>query len=61
MRQSPDEVEFAIALKQIRPGICTTATFNFVTSLSRELHPDQNKVATHIFFRKARPSFIIEV
>ena len=53
MRQSPDEIEFAIALKQILVGNCTTATLNFVTSLSRELHPDQNKVATHIFFRKA--------
>ena len=53
MRQYPDEIEFAIALKQIRLGNCTTATSNFVTSLSRELHPDQSKVATHIFFRKA--------
>ena len=53
MRQSPDEIEFAMALKQIRLGNCTTATLNFVTSLSRDLHPDQNKVATHIFFRKA--------
>ena len=52
-RQSPDEIEFAIALKQIGLGNCTTATLNFVTSLSRELHPDQNKVSTHIFFRKA--------
>ena len=53
MRQSPDEIEFSIALKQMCLGNCTTATLNFVTSLFRELHPDQNKVATHIFFRKA--------
>ena len=53
MRQAPDEIEFSIALKQIRLGNCTTATSNFVTSLSRELHPDQSKVATYIFFRKA--------
>ena len=54
MRQSPDEIEFAIALKQIRLGNCTTATLNFVTSFSRELHPDQNKEFTIVFFRKAR-------
>ena len=31
MRQSPDKIEFAIALKQIHLGNCTTATLNFVT------------------------------
>ena len=31
MSQSPDKIEFAIALKQIRLGNCTTATLNFVT------------------------------
>ena len=53
MRQSPDEVEFAVALQQIRFGECMPDTANYFASLSRELDPHLNNKATHIFFRKA--------
>ncbi|XP_078360970.1 uncharacterized protein LOC144645313 [Oculina patagonica] len=53
MRQSPDEVEFAIALQQIRLGECMPETANYFASLSRELEPHLDEKATHIFFRKA--------
>ena len=53
MRQLPDEVEFAITLQQIRFGKCMPDTANYFASLSRELDPDLNRKATHIFFRKA--------
>lgn len=48
--QSPDEVEFAIALQHIRLGECMPETANYFANLSRELESDLDEKAMHIFF-----------
>ena len=52
LRQSEDNKFFLDALSDVRLGICSKETAAFIETLSRDLSPELNSVATHIFFKK---------
>lgn len=52
LRQSEDNKFFLDALSNIRLGIYSKETAAFIEMLSRDLSPELNSVATHIFLKK---------
>lgn len=52
MRQSPEDQMFLSCLKEVRLGQCSTATEDYLRSLSRPLAEEKERNATHIFFKK---------
>ena len=52
LRQSEDNKFFLDVLSDARLGICSKETAAFIETLSRDLSPELNSVATHISFKK---------
>ncbi|XP_067030190.1 ATP-dependent DNA helicase PIF1-like [Acropora muricata] len=52
IRQSPEHQMFLSCLKEVRLRQCSTATEDYLRTLSRPLAEEKERNATHIFFRK---------
>ena len=61
LRQSGENALLLHALSEVRLGICSEETAQYIQHLSRNIQPELETIATHIFFKKLIVSLFVSM